>query len=144
MFLNSLADKKLTGWNERVFTERDALDYCQRNKIYIVESVGEPYGRIAFYKGYTFILLNPLLESAARTWVLFHEIGHYILHAPQAARFSPLVRRKSDREANYIAAVAMMPKCVIEGKTFSEIQAEYGYPLELLQIRNQIVESEGI
>lgn len=144
MFLSELAHKRLEGWNEKVLNEDAGLHYCRQNKICVVDDRREEYGRIVFYKGYAFILINPKLELAMRTWVLFHEIGHFILHSPHSSKFCPLLKRKSDREANYVAAVAMMPKAAIEGKTFAEIQEEFGYPDELITIRDLICKNEGI
>lgn len=144
MFLSDVAPRSLCGWNEKILGEDVAIEFCRSNSICIVDDYRLDYGRIVFYKGYTFILKNPYLEAGMRLWVLWHEIAHFLLHAPQSSKFSPLVKRKNDREANYIAAIAMMPRQTIQGRTFHEIEEEYGYPAKLIEIRDQIVKNEGI
>lgn len=144
MFLTErLAHRRLNDWNQRIHTEDDALKFCRRHRIRIVEDPDEEYGQIVWYEGFAFILINPFLAIGMRTWVLFHEIGHYLLHAPASGRFSKLIESKADYEANAVAAVAMMPKAAITGKTFAEVAAEFEYPIELIQIRDHLVRNEG-
>lgn len=144
MFLQGISHDRLDGWGKRVLSESDARDYCRLHKVYIVDDPKQPYGRIMFHKGYVFILINPNLDRGSWLWVLFHEIGHHALHAPQSGRFSKLIRRKADREANYIAAIALMPRQIVEGRTIEQVHYEFGYPIELVKIRYQIFQSEDL
>lgn len=104
----------------------------------------QQFGKLAYYKGYCFILINPTLDAGFRLWVLWHEIGHYILHHPETSQFSSSMKRKNDRDANYVAAVAMMPRPLIEGRTIDCVARRSHYPREIVQIRYDIYENEGI
>lgn len=90
-----------------------------------------------------FILINPALSGADRLWVLFHEIGHFLLHDLVLANFSKSLLRKSDAEANYIAARAMIPVWMIETLRPDQIELEYGYSKDLIKIRMGIYKREG-
>lgn len=144
MFLAEISRRRIPDWNQRVLTEADAIAYCKVNKLCLVDDKAENYGRIVFYKGHVFILRNPHLPPATALWVLWHEIGHFILHAPQSSRFNPLVKRKSDREANYVAAVAMMPRHLIYGRSIAQVQHDFGYPPELVRLRYEIFTNEDL
>lgn len=144
MFLSQVAKDKIEELNERVQHEDKALEFCSRHKIYIVEDRRQKYGKLKFYKGYVFLLINPDLSKGWRLWVLWHEIGHFIFHSPRSSSFSISTKRKNDREANYVAALVLIPKDIIEMFTPGEIQEEYGYPMELIQIRLDICRKEKI
>lgn len=142
MFIPDLAKEKIKDWGEIVLDENQALEFCRRNKIYIVEDSRQKFGKLKYYRDYVFILINPKLGAVMRLWVLWHEIGHFCLHAPVTASFSKSTVRKLDREANYVAAIAMIPLHVILFETPEEIQEQYGYPMELIQIRLDICRKE--
>jgi Zn-dependent peptidase ImmA (M78 family) len=144
MFIPDIAIEKIPNWGEQMLLEDKALEFCGKHKIYIVEDARQKFGKLKFYKGYVFILINPKLNLAMRLWVLWHEIGHFCLHEPVTASFSKSTKRKHDREANYVAAVALIPLSVIMFQTPEEIQEQYGYPTELIQIRLDICRKEKI
>lgn len=144
MFLSDIASAFMPDWNLRILTEHDALRICNENSVHLVEDVNTRFGKIVFHRGYVFIVMNPDLSPAMRLWVLWHEIGHFMLHAPASSRFTPMIERKNDREANYLAAIALMPKTLVVGKTVDQIIREYSYPRELVNIRKQISEIDGI
>ena len=132
--------KFLHGWNERVYTEADAYEFCTSNRIVAVETdLIEDLGEYKVYKEKPFIFLHKFIDWRYRNWVYFHEIGHYILHPTSSAHFSDAVtKRKIEREANFVAAVALMPNRLITSRTFSEIVEEYNYPKKLIVIRKEI------
>lgn len=144
MFLQRIAHNRLAEWNRRVLTEADALEFCRSMRIRIVTDSRIDHGQLRYYKGYTFILISPHLDSAMRLWVLWHEIAHYLLHGYSTTRFSASTLRKKDREANYVASVAMMPRHLVEGRTIDEVAADFGYPREVVVIRYQVWEREGL
>lgn len=142
MFLSDIAEKHILGFNTVRQTEESALNFCRFNKIHIVEDGRVSYGKLKFHREYVFILINPKLEAAWRLWVLWHEIGHFILHAPETSNFSESMRRKKDSQANYIAAVSLIPLHLVKTKTFGELQDEFGYPMPLIKIRKDIFDTE--
>jgi Zn-dependent peptidase ImmA (M78 family) len=144
MFKSNLALKALADWNKRVLTEWDALEFCRLNNIRIVEDPIRMFGSIEFYKGYVFIIINPGLRKAMRLWVLWHEIGHFILHDAQEGEFSTSIHSKVEAEANFVAAIALMPRPMVEGKSMKEIYSETGYRHELIEIRHAIMEGYGV
>ncbi len=144
MFLYQLAHARIAGWNRRVLTETDALEFCRSRAVRIISDPRIDFGQLRYYKGYTFILISSRLNPEMRLWVLWHEIAHYLLHGYSTTRFSASTVRKKDREANYVAAVAMMPRHLIEGRTIDEVAADFGYPREVVVIRYQVWEREDL
>lgn len=142
MLIEDAVTEQLPDWNQCVKPENAALEFCRLKEIRIVDDKKQKFGKLKFYKGYVFILINPKLSPAMRLWVLWHEIGHFILHSPQTSNFSKSMKRKYDRQANTVAAISMMPKNIIEFLTPEEIQEEYGYPMELIEIRLEILEKQ--
>ncbi len=140
----ALAARKIENWNTRVLGVPEARAFCAANSIYIVEDRRRKFGRLQFYKDYVFMLVNPKLQPGWRDWVFWHEIGHFLLHAPETSNFSAVMRRKNDAEANFIAAVALIPCSLVETATYGEIQDDFGYPAELLKIRKYIYDTEKI
>lgn len=152
MFVASLSHTRLKGWNVVPLGERAAIDFCSDNFITVVEDPNQEYGQLLYYQKqyndamleYAFILINPNLTTGMRLWVLYHEIAHFILHYPETSKFNTAMRRKNDREANYVAAVALLPRVSIEGRTIDEVVYETGLPLKLVKIRYEIFKNEGI
>lgn len=131
-------------WNQKVLTEAHALAFCDESGVRLLQHASVEYGRYVFYKRLHFIIINPCLAAGMRLWVLWHEIAHFLYHSPQTENFSALMLRRQDHEANWFAAVAMMPKPLIAGKTIDEVVYEFGYPKEIVQIRYDISERDGI
>jgi hypothetical protein len=89
-------NKLKTGWNERALTEADFYRLCRRFKVSVTEmplSVGGFYYRVG---GRDFIAVNSRLAGAEKLAVLFHELGHFLFHAPDSgatANFHRVGRR---------------------------------------------------
>ena len=146
MFVAHISHKIIDGWNVRPLGLDDVIDFCRKHSIYIKQDENQADGELVYYekdgKIYTFILISPFLDAGMRLWVLWHEIAHYILHYPAAAKFSNACTDKCDAEANYVAAVGMMPRRAIEGKTISEVVHEFGYPRALVELRYEIYQNQ--
>ena len=140
MFIAQIIRQRVDGWNTRILGETDALTFCRHHQIRILEDAKLRYGQIQFYRGHSFIFINPNLSPGMRSWVLWHEIAHFILHDPIVSTFSRQCRRKCDCEANYVAAIALMPISILEHVTFGELEECYGYPSELIRLRWDIYE----
>ncbi len=138
--------KFLPDWNTKIHTEVDAADFCASNGIISIETdLINDSGEYRIYREKPFILINKFLEARNRAWVYFHEIGHYILHPTTCAKFSDAVtKRKIEREAHFVAAVALLPTFILETKTLCEIQEEFGYPRKMILLRKYIFDTYKI
>lgn len=146
MFVRHISHTVIDGWNIRPLILEDVIEFCRKHSIYIKQDENQIDGELVYYtkgeKTYTFILISPFLDAGMRLWVLWHEIAHFILHYPAAAKFSNACTDKCDSEANFVAAIAMMPRKAIEGKTTSEVIHEFGYPRALVELRYQIYQNQ--
>lgn len=133
----------LPGWNKKIYTESDALDFYAANGIISIETdLIDDLGEYRIYREKPFVLINKFIEARHRGWVLFHEIGHFILHPTTCAQFSDaVIRRKIEREANMLAAVALIPAFVLKTKTFAEIQTDFNYHRKLILLRKEIYDT---
>ena len=101
-------------------------------------------GEYTIFGKQPFILVRKELKRPDKLWVGLHEFGHHLLHYPVNHKFSKSVVKRMDREANYFAAIAMMPTWMVESMTFEEIRGEYNYPHRLILIRREIIEAYRI
>ena len=143
MFLTGFPPNRIERWNQKAHTERDAYAFCKANKVHIVEDPQTSHGMFVKYRGYDFILITPGLTQMMRTWILWHEIGHYLLHEPAIANFSRHYARRSEREANFIAAVALIPRALLHNRSQGEL-VEMDFPLKLIDIRHRVYDATGI
>lgn len=141
MSLHAVPKSHFDFYGVRVPHEDEALEFCRKNKIYIVHDRRQKFGKLKRYKGFVFLLINPKLEKGWRLWVLWHEIAHFIFGHP-SGNFSINFTDKHDREANFVAATTLITFEMITTMPFAEIQEEYGYPIELIKIRDTIAERE--
>lgn len=142
--LSNLAQKKIENWNKSVLTIEDGEMFCYKNGVRLITAPIASRGEYTVYKKIPFIIIRENLNPKWKTWVLWHEIAHHILHYPGNYLFSSSSARKIDFEANFVAAVALMPLSIIGQLTVSEIIAEYGYPKEIIEIRKLIYDNYRI
>ncbi len=144
--LSQIINKKLPEWNSRVLTEADFYAICRAQKVRVMESELFKFkGEYSIHEGIPFILINKKLGAGEKLWTCFHELGHHLLHYPTPKhRFAKTLWNKFDREANYFAAIALVPTAIIKNKTAAEIISEFDYSKELLTIRKAIYEAYKI
>lgn len=142
--LSQIIRKKLLDWNKKVFTYEDFEFICEREKVCIVVLNNREKGEYCFRYEQPVILIKDKLKTNEKTWVAFHELGHHFLHYPAPHRFSRGTFRKMDREANYFAAIALIPTYLVKSLTLDEILEDYNYPNELIKIRKEIYEEYKI
>ena len=141
-----LADKisKLQiGWNERPLAEEDLHVLCRRFGITVDEQplrVGGLYYRAM---GRDFIAIDSRLRWPEKLGVLFHELGHFLLHAPRtgpAASFHRVGRStRKEREADVFALCALIPSRRIVEDAVADLLDE-GFTVEMVQARIKIYE----
>lgn len=133
--------EKLPYWNLKVHGITEAEEYCERNLVgQIRTDLIADLGEYRIYKETPMILIHKFVSWQYLPWVFWHEIGHDILHFPLTCNFSKGTRKKIEKEANIIAAVALIPLWVLKTKNLYEIQEEFGYPRELILLRKEIYE----
>lgn len=136
------------GWNERRLGESDALELCRRFGITFLEM---PLATRGFYfrlQGKDHIAVDSRLSPAQRTFVIFHELGHYLLHAPTsgpAVNFHRVgIRTRAEREADLFALCAMIPADAVKDPSFQEMPAVHDLEPEQIAERLEIYGSYGI
>lgn len=143
--LSQILTRKIPEWNRRIFTDDDLYLIGERERLAIVEDENlKCKGEYGIYKGKPFIALKKQLKPTLKLWVGFHEVGHHLLHYPVNHRFSRSTVRRMDREANFFAAIAMMPTLLVTTETYGEIIEDYNYPQQLIDIRKEIWEAYRI
>ena len=140
--LRNLVTTALPDWNKRVLTDSDFARFCEDEGLRVVEvdnletDTGEP-GLYIEHRGYPFIALDTALRGTRRSWVQWHEIGHYILHTPGTQFFFGCSSRIHN-QANIVAACALMPRKLIRHSSAFSICEEFGYPTDLIELRFEI------
>lgn len=136
--LLNILKKKIDYFNKRIFTEDDFFKICEDTKCTVIESTIKSKGEYLIYRNQAFIIFKNGLSSSLRLWVGLHELGHHLLHYPVNHKFSRGTIGRLDREANFFAAIALMPTTLIQQKTLDEIVEDYNYPREIIWIRKDI------
>lgn len=109
----SLSNLDIAGLNERRLVESDLDLLCERDRIRILPQHVET----SFYMSVMdqhFIVIPKRLRGLKREFVIWHEIGHHLLHggrdAGTQAFWFGLNESKNETEANAFATVALIPR----------------------------------
>lgn len=138
--LSAIIKKKFPLWNQRIYKFEDMPELCREARTSFIEAPIRHKGEYTMHGGYPMIIVRKGLKYQWRLWVAMHELGHHLLHYPTAHRFSRSIYTKADREANFFAAVAMMPTLLCRQMTPDEIHEHYGYDPAIIEIRREITE----
>lgn len=100
----------------RSANENDLLEFCTDQNIELVYSNEVSAGIYVMFGGSHFVFLNSRLVGLRLLHVAFHEIGHYLLHAPSRSRyaaefFAAHANAKHHCEAESVAALLLLPPC---------------------------------
>lgn len=156
--LTQLITIKMPEWNTYIPTEADVDSISYKLRVPIIDDMSaKAKGEYLLFEDVTpsrpMILIRPDVKKSERLWVIFHEIGHHLLHYPVPHKFSKSLQRKMDREANFFAAIALIPTFLIVERliiyetleaALGSIKEDYNYPKELLIIRKYIYEEYKI
>ncbi|MBK8810689.1 MAG: ImmA/IrrE family metallo-endopeptidase [Acidobacteria bacterium] len=113
---------------------------CEETNVRVIEADIRSKGEYAIFRDQAFIVVRRGLSGPMRLWVGLHELGHHLLHAPVTHRFSRGTARRMDREANFFAAIAMIPTNLVES-SLSEFDVTL--PTGLINVRNDILSAFG-
>jgi Zn-dependent peptidase ImmA (M78 family) len=135
------------GWNERELGDEDVYRICRKHKVEIVEMPLRVSGFYYRVKGRDFIAINSLLTGKKRLAVMFHELGHFLLHVPDSgatANFHRVgMRTRKEREADLFALCAMIPTAKLSETSDEELIHE-GFDEELVAERLDIFRTYGL
>lgn len=147
-FLTEKVHRLRIGWNERPLTEADFYRLCKRYKIGVQEmplSVGGFYYRLM---GRDYIAVNSKQAPADKLAVMFHELAHFLFHAPETgvtANFHGIGRRtRKEREADVFALCALIPRPWIENRHPQDLFDDEGLSFEMIASRHKILVRYGI
>lgn len=136
--LAKIIRKKLPVWNTRILGYGDMPELCRMAKCGFIEVPAKFRGEYKIIGETPIIVIRDDLKNELRSWVALHELGHHLLHYPASHTFSRGVYCKADFQANFFAAVALMPTLMCREMTAAEIIAHYDYPKEIVEIRLRI------
>jgi len=121
----------------RAATEDDLFEFCADRGIEIVFSRDVSAGVYVVYDGEHFIFLNNKLSGRRLLHVAFHEIGHFLFHAPTQSQFAAQFygldhwRRRNECEAEAVAAWLLLPIADMEDVVVS---GSFKHDLELAEL----------
>lgn len=134
-------------WNERPFDDEDVGKLCRRFRVTLTEMplrVGGFYYRVM---GRDHIAVNSQLHGKERLAVIFHELGHFLFHAPESgatANFHGVGRRtRKEIEADIFALCALIPTSMLGTVNAAEL-ADDGFTDEMISERFAIYERYGL
>ncbi len=124
-------------WNVKVFTDSDFWMLCAAAEIVVHEAPLERHGFQLKQHSRHIIFINSRLSGAERSFVLWHEYAHHLLHPPGVQFFHGYASLVED-EADAFAACALIPRPLLSHYWPSEIADLYGYPFDLVAFRQDI------
>lgn len=130
------------GWNERPLTEADFYRLCRKFSVRVTEMPLRVGGFHYRMLGRDFIAVDSRLGRTERLAVLFHELGHFLLHAPESsatASFHHIGRQtRQEQEADLFAYCCLIPRAWIESHHGGDIAEYDGIPHEIVAARYEI------
>lgn len=135
-------------WNVEPLVEGDFYRLCERFSIRVIEAPMSTEGFYFSMLGGHYIAVNSRLTGPLRLVVMFHELAHFLLHAPDAgvaAEFRGLGRRKRrELEADIFAVCAVIPRPYLESRSLQELIEEHGLPPTLVMQRAELLAVMGV
>ncbi|MDQ1610307.1 MAG: IrrE N-terminal-like domain [Pyrinomonadaceae bacterium] len=132
-------------WNERPLTEADFYRLCRKFKVRVIEVPLRVPGLFMQVGDKRCLYVNSRLGGVDWLHAALHEMGHALLHTPPSGTVAYFFRlppnSKREHEAEAFAAVALIPLNIVMTKLPWEIQEEYGYPTELIELRKRIYDN---
>lgn len=126
-------------WNVRRLTEDDFWTYCDESKIIVRETPLERAGMHFQRNGQNVIFVRQGLRGSDRLFVLYHELAHFWCHPP-GIQFFQGYNDRIEREADAVAACALIPRTMLSHYWPTEIAELFGYSPDLIQFRKDIFE----
>lgn len=123
------------GWNRRILTLDDFTSLCAKTEVKVLSLPIDVEGFYTHYRNRAVIGLSQFLPEHHLPYVSFHELGHHLLHHPGIACFDETSVCKAERQANIIAACALIPQRTIRFEQFADIEDALNLSHELVLFR---------
>ncbi|HQX55443.1 MAG TPA: ImmA/IrrE family metallo-endopeptidase [Pyrinomonadaceae bacterium] len=147
-FLAEKASAACRQWNRKALNEDDFHRICRRLRVSVTEMPLRTNGFYYSVRGRHFIAIDSRLPPLKRLFVMFHELGHFLLHLPDSgttANFHGVGHRdRKEREADIFAVCALIPRDWIVGRTADELVSDEGLPPDLVAERAELFRVRGI
>jgi len=147
-FLAEKASAACRDWNRKPLTEDDFHRVCRKHKITVVEMPLRTNGFYYCVKKRHFIAINSKLPPMKKLFVMFHELGHFLLHSPDTnatANFHGVgTRGRKECEADAFALCSLIPKSWVAARLPGELIADEGLSAELVAERFEIYRTRGL
>jgi len=136
------------GWGKRPLTDEDFQRLCKRFRVKVTEM---PLNSGGFYyrvKGRDHIAIDSRLSGIAKLKVQFHELAHFLLHAPESGATANFLsvgqKTRVEYEADAFALCAVVPRQWLEERSVEEILGSEDIPQEMLTERLGVFLTYGI
>ena len=136
------------GWGRRPLTEEDFQRLCKRFRVNVTEM---PLNSGGFYyrvKGQDHIAIDSRLSGVVKLKVQFHELAHFLLHAPESGATANFLsvgqKTRVEYEADAFALCAIIPRKWLEERSVEEILGSEDIPQEMLTERLGVFLPYGI
>ncbi|MBV6496219.1 MAG: ImmA/IrrE family metallo-endopeptidase [Acidobacteria bacterium ACB1] len=136
------------GWGKRPLTDEDFQRLCKRFRVKVTEM---PLNSGGFYyrvKGRDHIAIDSRLSGIAKLKVQFHELAHFLLHAPESGATANFLsvgqKTRVEYEADAFALCALIPRQWLEHRAVEEILGSEDIPQEMLTERLGVFLTYGI
>ncbi len=136
------------GWGKRPLTDEDFQRLCKRFRVKVTEM---PLNSGGFYyrvKGRDHIAIDSRLSGIAKLKVQFHELAHFLLHAPESGATANFLsvgqKTRVEYEADAFALCAIVPRQWLEERSVEEILGSEDIPQEMLTERLGVFLTYGI
>ncbi|HYE74248.1 MAG TPA: ImmA/IrrE family metallo-endopeptidase [Blastocatellia bacterium] len=127
-------------WNKRVLGYEELADCISREKRLLLLDIplnGITKGFYGVFDGIAVIGIDENLRGIERLRVSYHELAHHYLHSPDFLLYDAVSEAKAQREANTIAACALIPLPLLLSHSFAEL-VEDGFPYDLIIFRAEL------
>ncbi len=151
IIMRFLAEKAIAAcpdWNRKPLTEAAFHRLCRRHKVTVTEMPLRTNGFYYCVKGQHFIAIDSKLPPLKKLLVMFHELGHFLLHSPDTnatANFHGVGHRsRKEREADAFALCSLIPREWILKRTADELIADEGFDADMVADRAEIYRMYGV
>lgn len=129
-FFHAKIEQLKIGWNERLLTEEDFYSLCEQSKIRVQHLPLTVAGFYTCDRKKHYIAINTRLSAAQSLFTMFHEYGHFLMHAPSTESVSNYcgskIYRRDEAEADAFAYCAILPSSLLRTREPEELCDAFG------------------
>ncbi len=136
------------GWNERQLTEEHFYKLCRKFKITVNRLPLKVRGYYTKVNGVDHITLSSNLNSFQELFVMWHEMGHFLMHAPAMARQAKFSGHceddREEKEADAFAYCSILPISDLSNIPIEVLAEEHCFSPRFLMERLKVHDEYGI